>query len=246
MLCMPPFKNGAGRKPQYQQQVIHSLVELIYDAISKFFTGRVSMRVLLLCGLLLLLVACSSNSSTKHTQQQQAESRYAENLPATDLRAEPAPRVQAAPEPQSGYSRQFVLEEEVIASVRDKADSLPPRARDTADFRTQGIERTPPGIPQDAMPPLDKTYTLQLAAFKQMLQAIDYAERYKIDADQAGVARIMTKGELWYVLAYGVYISREDANQAKADLQAMGVPEPWVRTLSTLEALSKEATQNGY
>ena len=237
------------------------------------------MRVLSLCGLLLLL-ACSSNPSTEGARQN-AESKYAESLPATDLGAEPASRAQSVPVLERGYSRQVVLEKEVIANARGRDDSTTARARAPADFKTPptppGIpqEAMPPldkaytlqlavfkqkqriidyavktpqvssGIPQEAMPPLDKTYTLQLAAFKQRQLTIDYAERYKIDVDQAGVARIMNKGELWYILAYGVYISREDANQAKANLQARGVPEPWVRRLSTLEALSRKATRNG-
>jgi len=193
------------------------------------------MRVLSLLCSLILLVACSSNSSSGASVPESPESSYSKGLPATDLAVADAVDTPGSP-PESGYTRQFVLEEEVIASAKEAGSSIV--ARDSSDFKAP-VERMP-------MPSLDKTYTLQLAAVKEMDQAIAFAQRYQIDSNQAGVARILSKGQLWYVLAYGVYTSKEDANLAKSDLQAKGVPEPWVRTLATLEALSKEASESGF
>lgn len=199
------------------------------------------MRVISLLCSLLLLVACSSNSSSDGPVPKEAESKYSKDLPATDLGADDSsdhfPQAGSASAPESGYSRQFVLEEEVIASARDASDS-PSLVRETDEFKapTEPVQ----------LPPLDQTFTLQLAAVKDMDQAIEYARRYGIGAEKAGVARILSKGELWYVLAYGVYASREEANLAKADLQAVGIPEPWVRSLATLEALAKEASDSGF
>ena len=196
------------------------------------------MRIFSLLCSLLLLVACSSNTSTGTSLPEEGESKYSQSLPATDFDAEQPAKVEPAVSPENSYGRQFVLEEEVIAGVREGTESPSAGSGAAEDVQTP-VERPP-------IPPLNKTYTLQLAAFKEMQQAVDYAQRYSIDADQAGVARIMTKGELWYVLAYGVYTSREDADRAKAELQSRGVPEPWVRTLSTLETLSREASENGF
>lgn len=205
------------------------------------------MRVISLLCSIVLLVACSSSPSSGASAPEDTESKYSQGLPATDFGAESSP-VAAQPSAsgtgssETGYSRQFVLEEEVVASVRASDAS---RSRNSEEFQVPAANDLA-AVERQSLPPLDQTFTLQLAAVKDMQQAIEYAERYNIDAEQAGVTRILSKGQLWYVLAYGVYTSREHANLAKEDLEAHGVPSPWIRSLATLEALNKEAVRDGY
>lgn len=199
------------------------------------------MRVISLLCSLMLLVACSSHSTSdakvsNSGTPEKTESKYSQNLPSIDSTVVNNSKPVADSVPEKAYSRQFVLEEEVIADARNAGAAANPR---NADAFKAPVQREP-------TLPLEKTFTLQLAAVREMQQALDYAKRYEIDPEQAGVAKILSKGQLWYVLAYGVFTSREAADLAKADLQAQGIPEPWVRTLATLEELSKEATANGY
>ena len=188
------------------------------------------MRLLPLLCSLLLLVACFSNSSSGAPVPEPSGPGYYKDFPADDG-VDIATLV-----PENGYARQLVLEEEVIASARELDSS--PEIEGSDDFQAP-VERVP-------VPAFDESYTLQLAAVKETAQALEYAQRYQIDSEQAGVAKILSGGKLWYVLVYGVYTSREEANLAKSGLQARGVPEPWVRTLATLEASAREASENGY
>lgn len=212
--------------------IVHCNPELLYDAHLLPNLGvKKQMRVLSMLCSLLLLIACASNSSTDPKAETPAESKYSSSLPSMD-NADTASRQSPA---DKGYSREFVLEEEVVENARSAINDMEPRDGSRFD------------APAEAdLPPLDQTFTLQLAAFRNMEQAVDYAQRYQIEEQQAGVAKILSKGELWYVLAYGIYVSREDANRAKLDLQSRGVPEPWIRTIATLEELANEAKASGY
>lgn len=182
----------------------------------------------MLCGLLLLIAY--SSGLLANPDQTSERSKYSSTLPSMNIE-----NAASANGTDRAYSREFVLEEKVVENTRAAVEDIEPRDAERFDAP---IRRN--------LPPLNKTFTLQLAAFKDMQQAVEYAERYQIEEEQAGVARILSKGEVWYVLAYGIYLSREDADIAKLELQAKGVPEPWVRTIATLEALANEAKENGF
>ena len=55
------------------------------------------------------------------------------------------------------------------------------------------------------------------------------------------MATILSNGQILYVLAYGVFPDQQTAQQEKQKLQDSGVPEPWIRNLSALEMLAKQA-----
>lgn len=98
-----------------------------------------------------------------------------------------------------------------------------------------------PGFSDYSHVDVHSTYTLQLVAMDNLDKAIAYAQKHNIDPRLGGVARTHTNGKLWYILAVGVYPTRAEAVVAKVELEARGVPTPWIRTLGSIEALSREA-----
>lgn len=201
------------------------------------------MRVFSLLIAFLLIGGCSSSPSSAVGN---SPSKYEAGLPATDM-SSTAAGTAAATESDGSYSRQLSLEESVVESVQSMQSSisLADQAADTHAGRNadKGADENAGGepLPDLILPDLANTYTLQLAALDSVESAITYARRYDIEPDQAGVARTHLDGYVWYILAYGIYATRADAELAKIELESMGVPEPWIRALSAIEKLSKEA-----
>jgi len=128
------------------------------------------------------------------------------------------------------YARELILEEEMILPQSVPASSAEPDPATNTEA-------------QDSPVAIDlyNTFTLQLVAMPSTESAIGYARQYGIDPEHAGVARILSHGEIYFILAYGVYSTRAQAENASEELQQMGVPEPWIRRLGTIERLSLEA-----
>jgi septal ring-binding cell division protein DamX len=185
-----------------------------------------------------LVTGCASQGSVVPSASGQAEeeSRYTQSLPATDMgavrpgdqeRTEAGENTnRAGSNPERPYSRELALEEELILPGSSPGP--------------ENVAEEEPGSVRPAID-LNNTFTLQLVAMETMQGAIDYARQYRIDPEEAGVARILSHGEIYFVLAYGVYASHDEADRASLELQQQGVPEPWVRRLGTLERLSMEA-----
>ena len=129
------------------------------------------------------------------------------------------------------YARELALEEEMILPL-PSSSVTEPEAETNFDVQDSAVSID-----------LYNTFTLQLVAMETMEGAIDYARQYGIDSEKAGVARILSHGEIYFILAYGVYSTQTQAERASAELQQMGVPEPWIRRLGTIEQLSKAADE---
>ena len=130
------------------------------------------------------------------------------------------------------YSRELALEEEMILPQPTPSSSAEPEPATNTDPQDSSVAIV-----------LYNTFTLQLVAMKSMDAAIGYARQYGIDSEQAGVARILSHGDIYFILAYGVYLTQTQAENASEELQQMGVPEPWIRRLGTIERLSREADE---
>ena len=193
------------------------------------------MKALVAITASLLIISCSSSSSTKAAssgaEAETGRSKFEDTLPATDLGAADA----SAAETDSALPSELVLQEEVIFSASDSR-----AAGDGGPLDTESLSQQSAPAPEVQVD-IDRLFTLQLAALKSMEKAVEYAEKHGIEAEQAGVARVLSNEQIWYVLAYGVYQSMAEAERAKSGLVDRGVPPPWIRTLGTLERLSKEA-----
>jgi len=150
-----------------------------------------------------------------------------------------ASRMEESGDPASGstgrertYARELAFEEEVIVPQSSPALTSEPEP-------VSEVELANPASSID----LYNTFTLQLVAMDSMGGAIAYARQHAIDPEKAGVARILSHGKIYYVLAYGIYANEEQAEQASQKLQQAGIPEPWIRRLGTLERLSTEANE---
>lgn len=186
---------------------------------------------------LILIAGCASREPVETSgARSQEESVYAQSLPATDMDASRA-NESSDPSPvnrssERTYARELALEEEMIIPGSSSA----PVPED------ESVSEIDPISPPNTID-LYNTFTLQLVAMESMSGAIAYAQEYGIDPEKAGVARILSRGEIYYVLAYGVYSNQVQAEQASQELQQLGVPEPWVRRLGTLERLSAAADE---
>lgn len=188
----------------------------------------------------ILVSSCASQGAIAPSsagEQVDQESRYSQSLPATDMGAsqprdqelpgEAASENSSSPEPgrERTYSRELTLEEEMVFARPSEEENIP---EDQSGPEQSEID-------------LNNTFTLQLVAMESMEGAVNYARQYRIDPKEAGVARILSHDKIYFVLAYGVYATYAQAEQASLELQKQGVPEPWVRRLGTLERLSMEA-----
>lgn len=188
--------------------------------------------------LLILVAGCASRQSVEAPAvRSQEEPAYAQSLPATDMSSsrvnESDNTSSANGNTERAYARELAFEEEMIipqpSAPAPESDSEPEAE----------VELASPNTAID----LYNTFTLQLVAMLSMDDAIAYARQYDIDPGQAGVARILSHGKIYYVLAYGIYSSQTQAERASQELQQQGIPEPWIRRLGTLERLSAEADE---
>lgn len=195
---------------------------------------------------LVLIAGCASQGPAETSSASpQEEPVYAQSSPATDMGSagtnenEPDDATSVDPvDRERAYARELALEEEMIVpQPAPETESAPETVPETEP--ASEVEPVSPASSID----LYNTFTIQLVAMDSMDAAIAYARRYGIDPEQAGVARILSHGEIYYVLAYGIYSSHEQAEQASLELQQLGVPEPWIRRLGTLERLSMEADE---
>ncbi len=174
-------------------------------------------------------------------EQAEENSGYAQSLPASDMGASrnsdqgPSGEQESVDDASAGeagnerpYTRELTLEEEIIHSGPSDAPAVDETEAIGPENERQSID-------------LNNTFTLQLVAMESMEGAVNYAQQYRIDPREAGVARILSQGKIYFVLAYGVYSTHTQAEQASLELQQQGVPEPWIRRLGTLERLSREA-----
>ncbi|MEQ9568231.1 MAG: SPOR domain-containing protein, partial [Pseudomonadales bacterium] len=176
--------------------------------------------------LLILVVGCASRESVETSgARSQEESVYAQSLPATDMDAS---RANGSSDSNSSsrsrertYARELTLEEEMIVP----RSSVPAPA-----LEDEALSEVEPISPASAID-LYNTFTLQLVAMGSMDDAIAYARQYDIDPEKAGVARILSHGKIYYVLAYGIYSNERLAEEASQELQQLGIPEPWIRRL---------------
>ncbi len=199
--------------------------------------------IILLLSVLLVSGCASRGSVTPADSGPRAEedSGYAQSLPASDMGASrnsgqgPSGEQESVDDARTGeagnerpYTRELTLEEEIVRSSPSDAPTV-------EETEADGTENERPAID------LNNTFTLQLVAMESMEGAVNYAQQYRIDPREAGVARILSQGKIYFVLAYGVYATHTQAEQASLELQQQGVPEPWIRRLGTLERLSREA-----
>lgn len=187
---------------------------------------------------LILVAGCASRQSVEAPGAPSQEGpTYAQSLPATDMGSSPVNESDntssANRDTERAYARELAFEEEMI--IPQPSAPAPESDREPQ----AGVEPASPNTAID----LYNTFTLQLVAMQSMDNAIAYARKYDIDPEQAGVARILSHGKIYYVLAYGIYSTHEQAEQASQELQQLGIPEPWIRRLGTLERLSSEANE---
>ncbi|MEH6548561.1 MAG: SPOR domain-containing protein [Pseudomonadales bacterium] len=89
---------------------------------------------------------------------------------------------------------------------------------------------------------LTSRYTIQMGAFKDESAARSLASSSGLDLDQMGVARIASKGNIFFVLAYGLYTSADEAEQAAQEVCAKaGLDNCWVRNLEKMKELAAKA-----
>jgi septal ring-binding cell division protein DamX len=88
----------------------------------------------------------------------------------------------------------------------------------------------------------DEHYTIQIGAFSSQQQAVDFAKNLKLPAEQMGVARILVNENILYVLAYGMYLDKEQARVAADKVCGeQSLDGCWARSLRSVRELSQAA-----
>ena len=184
---------------------------------------------------ILILSSCASQQDSSDMQS----SPYASSLPATDMVIQNSNQ-----QASSGPSVEIELDDRVIQD----SNVLVEEAIIPANRGYQASSQADASLTETNMAAIDiaNTFTLQLGAFESMESAVSFARLHGIEEAQAGIARILSQGNIYYVLAYGVYTSREDADAASLEMQRQHNITPWIRRLSSLEERSAAADALGY
>ncbi|MBI2382066.1 MAG: SPOR domain-containing protein [Gammaproteobacteria bacterium] len=77
-------------------------------------------------------------------------------------------------------------------------------------------------------------YAVQLVAFRDKKDILDFIARHQLGDPPYG--RVLRQGEVWYVLVYGVWPSKVEAEAAVAAMPpVLRSVAPWVRKLGDLQ-----------
>ena len=91
---------------------------------------------------------------------------------------------------------------------------------------------------------LHQTYTVQVGVFDEAAGASLFVSDHQLDATESGIATVTLDGEKKYLLAFGMYSSREDAesalNQISSLIQSSELSEPLkIVRLDQIKAVSE-------
>lgn len=125
------------------------------------------------------------------------------------------------------------------------AAAVPPPAS-VASAPLAPVEPAPPAMP--APPALGRAvraeqildlpgeyFAVQLVAFRDKADVLAYIARHDLGDPPYG--RVLRQGEVWYVLLYGVWPSKAEAEAAVAAMpEDLRQATPWVRRLGDLQA----------
>ena len=183
--------------PVSNKEKFHALLNRIKPLV------RVNACKLYVTCLPLMLVACSAQVAQPTAGS--SVSKYQSQLPATDYSSASS----NASEKQTGRAL-------------DAENAAPKEALASANVE--------PAEPTSAVPPpklsvkpvvlLDHSYTLRLGFFDSSAQASKFITTNNLEANDAGIAKVSNEGALKYLLAYGVY---SDKTQAETIAKQMAV-----------------------
>jgi len=88
----------------------------------------------------------------------------------------------------------------------------------------------------------DEHYTIQIGAFSSQQQAVEFARKLALPAEQLGIARILVNERILYVLAYGMFPDKVTAQQAVTTVCVeQALDGCWARSLGGVRELSRAA-----
>jgi rare lipoprotein A len=94
------------------------------------------------------------------------------------------------------------------------------------------VIRNAPNIPEQNTASVDaKTYSLQVAAFSDREQAHSLAEKLKRGYSYSDIQPVQTEKGFFYRVRTGRFLSKEDAEAAKASFARMGYPDAFIVTI---------------
>lgn len=80
-------------------------------------------------------------------------------------------------------------------------------------------------------------FAVQVCASRTMKQLNGFARRHSLSTQWTTQTNV--KGETWFVLLEGVYATRAEADQALSQMKNQVDTRPWIRTMSSLQAVMK-------
>jgi cell division septation protein DedD len=120
--------------------------------------------------------------------------------------------------PKAPVTKEPVAPPKAVAVAKETKPMTPP----VAPAVTRETKAAPPAVATPPASPVRRTFTVQIAAFKNAKQAGQLAERVKKDGYPADVRRIESS-PVPYVVRIGGYASREQAESAREALARKGL-----------------------
>jgi hypothetical protein len=146
----------------------------------------------------------------------------------------------AAPNASQPVKQQSAVKEQSVAKIEEpkatsKPLSTPAPMIPNEPVVAEKVATTPTVVTKPAH------YTIQLMADRNEASVIAWIKQYGLE-DKAHYARSLIKGQIWYVLTYGQYATKREAQQDLAKLpKAVRYWQPFIRSLARGHTSHKHA-----